>query len=193
MYAVIAPGFKGVYDNPRVLDKIVALYPYAKYRKYRTEEECWEFLNKYTNNRSISEVYKYGNTFKTHFVTMEYFIRDSIYYNYHTDKIGYVRVVSDTATVENCPGLIKAKVDNVAADDRMISGHMVAIFHGLKLIGSWLDVNIIVPDHSVFYAIHSYTGNNRAIETVKNCIKERQGEVALSLPRRERREMPDEC
>jgi hypothetical protein len=193
MYAVVAPGLKGIYDNPRSIDKITALYPYAKYRKFRTEEECWKFLNMYENNHSIDEVYNYGSTFPQHFITMEYFIRSSLYYNYRTDKVGYVRIVSQDAIVENCAGLIKARVDNVVADNNLISGHMIAIFHGLKTIGSWLDVNIIVPDHSIFYAINSYTGNNRVIERVRRHIKERQGEVALTLPRRKRGEIPDEC
>jgi hypothetical protein len=188
MYAVIAPGFKGVYDNPRVLDKIMALYPYARFRKYRTEEECWEFLNKNTVTRGISAIYKYGNTFKKHFVNMEYFIRESIFFNYFTDKVGYVRMVADDAVVENCSGLIKVRLDNIVVDNNKISGHMVAIYQGLRLIGDWMDVNITVPDHSVFYALHAYTGNNRAITKVQNHMKERQGEVALTLPGRVRDE-----
>jgi hypothetical protein len=192
MYAVVAPGLKGVYDNPRILDKIVTLYPYAVYRKFRTETECWEFLRKYDSKRSIAEIYNYGNTFKKLFVTMEYFIRDSIFYNYRIEDVGFIKIVAPEMVVENCPGLIKARIDNIAADNRLISGHMIAIFHGLRLIGSWLDVNIIMPDHSVFYALHSYTGANRIINKVRGHIKARQGEVAFTIPRRKGGEAIDE-
>ena len=35
MYAVVAPGLKGIYEDPKVIDKIMALYPYTKFRKFQ--------------------------------------------------------------------------------------------------------------------------------------------------------------
>lgn len=181
MYAVVAPGLKGVYEDQKTIDRILALYPYTKFRKFQTEEECWRFLARYENNHGIDEIYNYGETFNTHFVTMEYFVRDSLYYNFRTEKLGYIKVVYPNALVENRSNLIKVKLDNIVANNDSIFGHMIAIYHGLKIIGGFIDVNIVVPDHSVFYAVHSYTGNNRVIGRVKDLMRKRQGKVALTL------------
>ena len=181
MYAVVAPGLKGIYEDEKSIERILALYPYTKFRKFKTEQECWDFLARNNNNHGIDEITCYGDTFSTHYVTMEYFIRDSIYYNFYTDRVGYIKVVYKDAIVENRSDLIMVKLDNIVADNNTIWGHMIAIYHGLKIIGELMDVNIIVPDHSIFYALHSYTGNNRVIGRVNSLIKQRLGNVALTL------------
>ena len=100
MYAVVAPGLKGIYEDPKVIDKIMALYPYTKFRKFQTEEECWAFLERYENNHGIEEIRDFGDTFDKHHVVMEYFIRNpNVYFNYDTSKLGTLRLVKDTAII----------------------------------------------------------------------------------------------
>ena len=113
MYAVVAPGLKGIYEDPKVIDKIMALYPYTKFRKLQTEEECWAFLERYENNHGIEEIRDFGDTFDKHHVVMEYFIRNpNVYFNYDTSKLGTLRLVKDTAIIENRTNLIKAMIPN---------------------------------------------------------------------------------
>lgn len=117
MYAVVAPGLKGIYEDPKVIDKIMALYPYTKFRKFQTEEECWAFLERYENNHGIEEIRDFGDTFDKHHVVMEYFIRNpNVYFNYDTSKLGTLRLVKDTAIIENRTNLIKAMIPNLIVD-----------------------------------------------------------------------------
>ena len=161
MYAVVAPGLKGIYEDPKVIDKIMALYPYTKFRKFQTEEE-----------------------FDKHHVVMEYFIRNpNVYFNYDTSKLGTLRLVKDTAIIENRTNLIKAMIPNLIVDRESISGNIIAIYNGIKLLGDFIDVEVVVPDHSIFYAIRSYTGNNRAIARLKDYLKVRLGKVSVTLRR----------
>lgn len=183
MYAVVAPELKGIYENYSDIERILALYPYAKYRKFQSEDECWEFLARHSNSHSLEEVSNFGDTF-SHRVIMEYFIRDSsVYYNFHTQRIGTLHLVSDTAIIENRVGLVKALLPNVLLDNNTIPSHIIAIYRGLDLLGNFMDVEIIVPDHSILYAIHSYSGSSRIVRRLKTLIDHRLGKVSLTLRR----------
>lgn len=183
MYAVVAPGLKGIYEDYSVIDKILALYPYTKFRKFNTEEECWAFLDRYENNHGIEEIQDFGDTFSKH-VVMEYFIREpNLYFNYDTRKLGTLRLTRDSAVIENRTHLVKAMLPNVIVDANSIGGHIIAVYNGIRLLGDFIDVEVIVPDHSIFYAIRSYTGNNRAIARLRDYLKTRVGKVSVTLRR----------
>lgn len=182
MYAVVAPGLKGVYEDPRAIDRILALYPYTKFRKFKTEKECLAFIRLHENKRSIEGIKNFGDTFNRHKAVMEYFIFDgNLYYNFDTKSLGMIRVVSDSAVIENRNTLIKAMLPNIIVDRDTISGHVIAIYNGLRLIGDFIDVEVLVPDHSILYAIHSYTGTNRVIARLRDHIKNRIGNVSVTL------------
>lgn len=184
MYAVVAPGLKGIYEDPKVIDNILALYPYTKFRKLSTEEECWAFLERYENNHGIDEIRDFGDTFDNHHVVMEYFIhKQNLYFNYDTSKLGTLRIVKESAVIENRTNLIKAMIPNVIVDSNTIGGHVIAIYNGIKLLGDFVDVEVVVPDHSIFYAIRSYTGNSRTIARLKDYLKTRLGKVSVTLRR----------
>jgi hypothetical protein len=72
-------------------------------------------------------------------------------------------------------------MQKVNTDDSLISGHMTAIYQGLHLIGDFADVDIIVPDFSIFFAVTQYTGNSRYIIKVQDLIKDRLGSVSFTL------------
>lgn len=115
---------------------------------------------------------------------MEYFIRNpNIYYNFDTSNLGTLRIVKDTAVIENRTNLVKAMLPNVVVDPNSISGHIIAIYSGIKLLGDFIDVEVVVPDHSIFYAIRSYTGSNRPIARLRDYLKVRLGKVSVTLRR----------
>ena len=184
MYAVVAPGLKGVYEDYTAIERILVLYPYTKFRKFETEAECWEFISRNENKHGLEDITNFGDTFEKHHVLMEYFIRNSnLYYNFDTKTLGTLRLVGDRALIENRNGLIKAQINNVAVDSNKIQGHIIAIYQGIKLLGDFIDVEVIVPDHSIFYAIRSYTGENRAIKRLQDYLRSRQGKVSITLRR----------
>lgn len=183
-YAVIVPGINAVYNSWSEVERIHMLYPYARFRKFKTEEECWEYVRRHTTRRVYHDINKYGETFNRHYVTMEYFIRgDKVYYNFFTKKLGYIAIESFDENVEvvNRTGSIKVTLHNIYLDDNIISNHLIAIWHGLKIIGDLIDVDVKVPDHSVFYALMTYNGNNRTIKRVRTYIDERLAKVSVSM------------
>ena len=49
------------------------------------------------------------------------------------------------------------------------------------MLGDFVDVDITVPNHSIFYALTAYTGNSQVIRRTLQCIKMRLGKVSLTL------------
>lgn len=185
MYAVVAPGLKGIYEDPKVVDRILALYPYTKFRKFRTEEECWAFLARHENNHELTSMHNFGDTFDRHRVIMEYIIKSpNLYFNYDTHMLGTLRLTSERAVIENRTNLVKAMIPNVIVDAAMIGGHIIAIYNGIKLLGNFIDVEVVVPDYSIFYAMRSYSGNDRVIRRLRDYIDTRLGKVSVTMGER---------
>ena len=186
MYAVVGPELTGIYHSMSEINNMLCLYPYLKFRRFETEDECYAFINRYKIKHTLDEITKFGDTFKRACIDMSYYIGDAIYYNFDTSSLGIVKIVNSDANIHvgNRQKLIKAKIEGISADNDLISGHMVAIYHGLKLVGDFVDVNITVPDHSIYYALRSYTGDNRVIKRVKTLIDKRQGKISVTLKKR---------
>lgn len=185
-YGVVAPGISGVYEDFDYVRRIQTLYPYCKFRKFRTEEEAWDFVNRNENKRQFTNLKQYGDTFDKLFVQMEYFIeKDKIYYNFDTSGVGAIKLTSVTAIIDNRSELIMACMKDIHLNPNMISAHMVAIYHGLDIIGDYLDVDIVINNHSVYYALMSYTGKSRVIRRTTDRIKDRLGNVSVTIRTKE--------
>lgn len=182
MYAIVAPGISGVYEDFEYIRRIQTLYPYCKYRKFKSEEEAWSFVRRYDNKHSFTQLTRYGDTFDKMFVGMEYFVtEDKIYYNFRTGNIGNIKLISDKAVIDNRNDLIMACISDMHLNPNMISAHMIAIYHGLDMLGDFLDVDILVHTHSIYYALMSYTGNSRVIKRTTDKIKSRLGNISITL------------
>lgn len=182
MYAVIAPGLHGVYSNYSNVEDILAVFPYTKVRKFKTEEDCWKFINRNINKHKFGKITTYGNTFKELYARMEYFIQeDRVCYNFDISHVGFMRIAYKDAVVSNHRNNIKVMLPNIYLDNDMIQGHMIAIYHGVKILGSFIDVDIIVPDHSIFYALKTYTGNNRIVKKTQQELAKRLGEFSITI------------
>lgn len=183
-YAVVVPGISTVYERWSDVQRIIALYPYPKFRKFKTAEECWDFVKRNTYKRVYTDVVKYGDTFSELCVEMQYFIRHgAVYYNFKPKKTGYLALDCEDDSVEviNRINNIKVKMSNIELNDELITSHMIAIWHGLRIVGDFVDVNIIVPDHSIFYALMTYTGKNKIITRVRSYIDDRLANVSVTL------------
>lgn len=183
-YAVVVPGMSRVFKRWSDVERVIALYPYPKYRKFETEEECWEYVKRNTYKRVYTDVTKYGDTFDSLYVQMQYFIRpDKVYYNFFTKKLGYIAIECDNenVTVINRTENIKAIMHDIYLNDDQISSHLIAIWHGLRIIGDFVDVDVTVPDHSIFYALMTYKGSNKVINRVRDYINNRTAHVSVTL------------
>lgn len=181
-YAIVAPGVSGVYDNYQYIKRIKTLYPYCKFRTVVDEEAGWEFVRRYRNLHKFVQLYKYGNTFKTMCVCMEYFIyNNSVYYNFRTEKVGNIKLCKEGANIDHRYGLIMVELPNMKLNKDTILGNLIAIFHGLDLLGDFLDVDITIPNHSVFYSLMTYSGSDRRILRVREKIENRLGNISLTL------------
>lgn len=183
-YGVVAPTIHTVYREYTEVKRIITLYPYAKVRSFRTETEAWNFVRRNLNNYELLKLTKYGDTFDEMFVRMEYFIgKDSLFYNYDTSKLGSaIRIVNSKAIIEQTVNSAVVEIPGLSVNPNLIYGHIIAIYHGLDVIGDFVDVDVVVPDHSIFYALNSYTGNNRVLNRVLTRIKSRLGHLSISLP-----------
>jgi hypothetical protein len=94
--------------------------------------------------------------------------------------------LSDDALVEYKGNKIFVKIPNIYLSDELLSGHMSAIHNLLNLIGEFIDVNIVIPNYAVFYALTSYDkGNNRVVQLTRDAISKRLCKVAFTLKMRD--------
>lgn len=183
-YGYVGPGIHGVNQDFQMISKLKTVYPYLKFRKFYTEEKAWEFVHRYGKRKELSAIIRYGNVFNTHYVTVDYYIKeDAVYYNVHTKKLGYIRLVStdDNISIENRVHIIKVKISNIYLNNDLVSSHAIAIYHILRLLGSYVDVELKVPDHSIYYMLTSYTGTKSSLTRVLKYIDSRKGEIAITV------------
>ena len=183
MYAVVAPGFSCIYSNWKDVERVKALYPYPKWKKCKTEEEAQEFLKRNTCSKKLKELYNYGSTFQDMYIDVKYRIApDCVYYVLDTKRLGVVRLHADNAIIEYKGTKIYIKLLNTKLSDESIAGHMSAIHNLLSIVGEFVDLNIELPNYSIFYCLTVYSkGNNRSVQLTRDAISKRLCEVAFTL------------
>lgn len=136
------------------------------------------------NTKMLTNVKKYGDCFDNLYITIEYFIRDRyIYYNLDTSKLGRVRIVCDRDDVfiENRTESMMVRLEMPNLNNDSIMSHAVAVYQILDILGEYVDVEIIVPDHSIFYLLTAYTGTRYSYLKLLNAIESRKGKVSVTL------------
>ena len=173
MYAVVAPGLHGIYYNWKDVERIHALYPYAKWGKFYNEQDAQEFIKRNTNHHVVKQLYNYGDTLSDLYIDAKYKItNECLFFVFDTKRVGRVRILSEDAVVEYKGSKIYVRLSNIKLSDLTISSHMSAIYTMLHLLGDYVDVNISLPNFSVYYALTTYSGNkSRAIQTTRAYIQ----------------------
>lgn len=182
-YGYVGPDIKTVFDSFKPIERLKIIYPYSSFRKFKYESDAWEWVRCKHTKKAITSVNKYGNIFKLHCVDVDYIITEEYtYYNIHTDRLGYVHIDNDNPDilVNNCVDNIMVRI-KISLNNDLILSHLVAIYQILELLGPFIDVNLILPNHSIFYALTSYTGKQRRITKVLKYIENRKGNVAYTL------------
>lgn len=183
-YGFVGGHIKNVYKDWKMVEKLALIYPYASYRKFRHESEAWDWVSRRGSRRVTDSVVRYGNLFKNHYVTIEYFIdKTSVFYNIKTGKLGYVKLFSNdpTLVIENRTSLIMVEITGLELNPALIQSHLIAIQNILQILGPFVDAEVIVPNHGVFYAVTHYTGEARYIKRILDFLKRRTGNVAWTL------------
>lgn len=183
MYAVVAPGIKGIYRSIRDVDEILKAFPYARFKKCHTEDECYEWIRTNNTLRKLEAVVDYGTAMKFCHIVMDYHLtEDTLYVNYDSSKFGSIRIDNDDPTVEvwNGQSVCAVKMP-FAIKARPIQRHLLAICTALDFIGDIVDVVVKVPDHSIFYALRSYTGKDSIVCHAQDTVRSRRGGTSISL------------
>lgn len=186
MYAVVAPGIKGVYRRSRDIERILKVYPYARFVSLPTEEQCYQWLSTNSTQRKLEVIRDYGNAFEECHVIMNYFVRDGyLYVNCDTSNFGQMRIqVPDylDIQVDQQPYMVSFKL-RFTQRARPIQENLIALMKALQIIGDQIDVVIKVPDHSIFYALRSYTGKDPIVLKAQEMVNTRSGGTSVSLVR----------
>ena len=184
MYAVVAPGMKGIYYNSRDIDNILRIYPYARFKKCQTEDECYQWISENQSTRRLEELRDYGTAFPSCHVVMTYYLDDEyLYVNFDTTKFGQMRIFvpyDKDAELMQTPTVCSLKIPfGVYASP--LHRSLLAVIEALEIVGDTIDIVIKVPDHSVYYALRSYTGADNIILRAQDAVKNRQGGTSVSL------------
>ncbi len=183
MYAIVANGIATVCETYKQLQLLTALYPYPKFRKCSTREEAREWIQNHGRGIKSVKFDNYGDTGSYGYVTVWYSIKEnSIKYTVDTSRLGYIHLKQDKSLIADTRReKIKAEYLNVSLDNELITSHIGAIKIILGLLGPYVDVNIVVPDMSIYLAITKYTGTNYLIRGIQGLIRERLGAVAITV------------
>lgn len=183
MFAVVANGIQTICKTQRALDRIIAIYPYPKFCKCKTREEARAWILR--NSRSFSGLARerYGNTARSGYAKIRYaIVENGVDFDIDTKRVGYIKVPSEEKVlVDSRKTSLKVLVRDIKLNDESITHHIVAIRRILKLLGDFVDVDIVVPDISIFLAVTKYSGKNYVIRGLQKDIESRLGAVSLSI------------
>jgi len=188
MYALVANGIATVCNSYRQLQALISLYPYPKFQKVMTKEEGRHWLRAHARKISSVSFDNYGDTATTGFVTVRYQIgEEGLSYQLDTRLAGFLKFHTEGEKVLVCSRSeeIDIWVTDVVLRDELIVHHVIAIRRVLRMLGEFVDVNIVVPDISVYLALTRYTGRNYEVKAAQRDIAKRLGAVAVTIQEKE--------
>ena len=184
MYAFVSNEYRAIVKTQRQLDFLLGIYTYPKFRKVTNELEAKKFFNSCNRVFMRTSLNKYGRSSEIGFIKIEYFIDGkNIYVNVYTKKFGFIKLSDLPSNVkqDSSYDLLKLKICNVILDDSLIAHHCLAIINILSLFDSYINVELVVPDISVYLACTKYSGKNYAIKRTQGCLSDRMGNVSYTI------------
>ena len=184
MFAFVSNEYSGIVYSKQQVKVLSRLYTYTVAQFCTTEQEARDFIKR--NPRHVySHMKSAGWKKTTAYIRVEYFIADeTIYANLYTDHFGFVqlKIVNNPNILQSATyDLIKLKIPYVNVRDESITSHCAAIIHILSLMSPIINVQIKVPDISIYMALTEYSGRNATIKNTQKYLKSRIGKVALLL------------
>lgn len=182
-YGYVGGGIKTVVRDFEKIRELQLKHPYSSFRKFYYEDKAWAWVKRRASIKDVKNIIRYGDTFHECYATMEYFITDdAVYYNFRTPKLGKIFLTSSdkNVSIENRLDLIMVKLSNAKLGDTIL-GHLSAIYAGIRILGEFIDVEIVAKDHSIFYALTRYTGNDNRIRRVAEYLDQRVAKFSVTL------------
>ncbi len=175
---------KGIYRSSRDIDNILRIYPYARFKKCETEAECYEWISANQSTRRLEELRDYGTAFSSCHVVLTYYLDEEfLYANYDTKNFGQMRIaVPEDSGIEKVqtPTVCMLKIP-FSVYARPLQRSLLGLITALEAVGDMIDIVVKVPDHSVYYALRSYTGRDAVIVRAQDAVRNRQGGTSISL------------
>ena len=185
MFAFVSNEYQGIVHSRQHLEILKQVYSYPVSQLCNTEEECWDFIQRHPRRVYDNEyTKKAGWKHSTAYVRIEYYVdTETVYANIYTDHFGHIQLNIKDPNVLQSPtyDTIKLKIKNVNVRDDSITSHCIAIQYIVQLMSPIVNIQLVIPDVSIFLALTAYTGKNAAIKRVGNFLNSRIGKVALIL------------
>lgn len=185
-YGFVSPGIKIITSDFEEIRGLINVVQFPKFKKFKDKAGAIKFVMENAMEFQTKSLHKYGECFDTMYITAEYFIRDNnVYYNIHTNGLGNVdlaRTEFDNFMLkEKRNGLIMLKLPNMNLNENYLTSHVTAIYNLLEIVGSLVDVELIIPNHSIYYLLKSYTGDYRPYRKLRDYIDSRKGRLAITM------------
>lgn len=184
MYAFVSNEYRAIVYSRRQLDFLCSVYSYPKFKKVVTEKEAKEFFNINCRTFFTPSMNKYGVVENIGYISIQYFIDGkNIYANIYTEHFGFIKLsklpknVKQDATYD----LLKLKICNVVLDNSLIAHHCTAIANILSLFDLYINVELILPDISVYLACTKYKGRNFSIKNLQRLLNSRMGTTFYTI------------
>lgn len=184
MYAFVSNEYRTIVYTQRKLDFLCDIYTYPKFRKVNSEEEARKFFQQCNRDFINAGLNKYGREADVGYISIKYLISDNtIYCNVSTKHFGYIKLsnLPDNVYQDSTYDMLKLKITNVVLDDSLIAHHCIAITNILSLFDKFINIELVLPDISVYLACTKYKGKNYSINKLQSSIKSRLGNVFYTI------------
>lgn len=184
MYAFVSNEYRTIVYTQRQLDFLCGIYSYPSFKKVQTEQEALAFFANKNREYIDSGIKRFGKNSDIGYVSVEYFIaNNNIYVNVNTKRFGFIKLYTLPSNVkqDSTYDLLKLKICNVHLDDKLIAHHCIAILNILNLLDDCMNVELVVPDISVFLACTKYKGKNHGIVRLQSKLKSRLGQTFYTI------------
>lgn len=185
-YGFVSPGVKIITTDFEEIRGLINIVQYPKFKKFRTKAEAIKFVMENTMEFQTKSLIKYGECFEKMYITAEYFIRENnVYYNLYTNALGNVDLAETEfdkfMLKEKRNGIVMLKMIDMNLNENLISSHVMVITNLLKIVGSLVDIELIIPNHSIYYLLKSYTGSYRPYVKLREYIDSRKGRLCVTM------------
>lgn len=184
MFAFVSNEYRAVVKTQTQLNFLLSIYSYPTFKKVNTYDEAHQFFKEHERKWIDNSIKIFGKKqSKIGYISIEYFIdNENIYYNIYTNRFGNIRFNLPESIKYTIDGsLLKIKVENHNLSNAYIAHHCTAISYILKVVGKFINVDLILPNISVYMALTKYTGKNFSIKNAQRDINNHLGNVYYTI------------
>lgn len=184
MYAFISDEYQCVLHDKQKIQVLKKIYTRPVVKMFATARECEEYILSHPRKMYLNKGQRSGWSPKAAYMRVECFVDvDTIYANVYTDHFGYVypNIKKPNVIYSATYDLIKIKMTGVHVKPGSITSQCLAIYNIVSLFNDIINMQVVVPDISVYLALTAYSGRNPAINRIRDGLNGRIGKVALIL------------